>query len=220
MPRAKTTKKQSPAETVPEIPKRIKFWNEAQRQCVEQILVNDVTWVLGPAGTAKTFCAMAAASQAIKQGYEKVIFTRAIVPGAGEDLGWLGGGIAERTQPWMAPLYDAAKKNGVRHEQIEVSPISYLRGVTFSDSFAFLDEAQNLTLPQMQLYLSRFGRGSKMVICGDPAQSDIRDSCLERVIERLHALPSVGVFRFDSSHIVRHALVGKILDALNGLSHT
>jgi len=219
MPRVKT-KKPAPAEAVLEGPKRIKFWNEAQKQCVEAILQNDITWVLGPAGTAKTFCAMAAATKALALGYEKVIFTRAIVPGAGEALGWLGGSVAERTQPWMAPLYDAAKKNGVRHDQIEVSPISYLRGVTFSDSFAFLDEAQNLTLAQMQLYLSRFGRGSKMVICGDPAQSDIRDSCLERVIERLHALPSVGVFRFDSSHIVRHALVGKILDALNGLSHT
>lgn len=214
MPRAKSTKKQVPAEAILEMPKRIRWWNDAQRQCVDEILANDITWVLGPAGCAKTFCAMAAASQAIKQGYEKVIFTRAIVPGAGEALGWLGGTIAERTQPWMAPLYDAAKKNGVRHDQIEVSPISYLRGVTFSDSFAFLDEAQNLTLPQMKLYLSRFGRGSKMVLCGDAAQCDIRDSCLEHVVERVSCLPGVGVFRFAREHIVRHALVSKILDVL------
>lgn len=217
MPRAKSTKKQLPAEAILEMPKRVRWWNDAQRQCVDEILANDITWVLGPAGCAKTFCAMAAASQALRDGYEKVIFTRAIVPGAGEDLGFLGGSVAERTQPWMAPLYDAAKKNGVRHEQIEVAPISYLRGCTFSDAFAFLDEAQNLNLSQMQLYLSRFGRGSKMVICGDPAQCDIRDSCLERVIERLHALPSVGVFRFDSSHIVRHSLVAKMLEALQGV---
>jgi len=210
MARAKTTTKAEPIE----IPKRIKFWNEAQRQCVDTILANDITWVLGPAGCAKTFCAMAAASKALTVGYEKVVFTRAIVPGAGEDLGWLGGSVAERTQPWMAPLYDAAKKNGVRHEQIEVAPISYLRGCTFSNSFAFLDEAQNVTLSQMKLYLSRFGRGSKMVICGDAAQCDIRNSCLEYVVEKLSTLPGVSVFRFGQEHIVRHSLVSKILDAL------
>jgi phosphate starvation-inducible PhoH-like protein len=218
MPRTKAAKTK-PAEPTIEIPRRIKYWNDAQRQCVDEILRNDLTWVLGPAGCAKTFCAMAAASKALSLGYDKVIFTRAIVPGAGEDLGWLGGSIAERTQPWMAPLYDAAKKNGVRHDQIEVMPISYLRGSTFTNAFCFLDEAQNLTLSQMQLYLSRFGRGSKMVVCGDESQCDIRETCLERVIERLNRLPSVGVFRFDSSHIVRHALVGKILDALNALCH-
>lgn len=213
MPRTKTAKKQ-PAEPTIEVPKRIKFWNDAQRQCVDQILQNDITWVLGPAGCAKTFCAMAAGQQALREGYEKVIFTRAIVPGAQEDLGFLGGSVAERTQPWMAPLFDAAKKNGVRHEQIEVAPISYLRGCTFSNSFAFLDEAQNVTLSQMRLYLSRFGRGSKMVVCGDEAQCDIRDSCLEFVVERVSKLPGVSVFRFGPEHIVRHSLVSKILDAL------
>ena len=211
MAKAKTTTK---TETTHEMPRRIKFWNDAQRQCVDQILANDITFVLGPAGCAKTFCAMAAGSQALKDGYEKVIFTRAIVPGAGEDLGFLGGSVAERTQPWMAPLYDAAKKNGVRHEQIEVAPISYLRGVTFTNAFCFLDEAQNLTFPQMQLYLSRFGRGSKMVICGDENQCDIRDTCLERVVQRLRKLAGVGVFGFDASHIVRHSLVSKMLEAL------
>jgi phosphate starvation-inducible PhoH-like protein len=196
------------------MPKRIRFWNDAQRACVDAILANEITFVLGPAGCAKTFCAMAAASKALTLGYEKVIFTRAIVPGAGEDLGWLGGSVAERTQPWMAPLYDAAKKNGVRHDQIEVAPISYLRGCTFTDAFCFLDEAQNLTISQMQLYLSRFGRGSKMVVCGDESQCDIRETCLERVVEKLHKLPGVGVFEFDSSHIVRHVLVSRIIDAL------
>lgn len=213
MPRAKAVKKQTTPEPI-EIPKRVRWWNEAQQRCVETIIGSDITFVTGPAGCAKTFCAMAAASQALKLGYEKVIFTRAIVPGAGEDLGWLGGSIADRTQPWMAPLYDAAKKNGVKHEQIDIAPISYLRGCTFSDSFAFLDEAQNLTLPQMKLYMSRFGRGSKMVICGDEAQCDIRDTCLEYVIDRVGCLPGVAKFRFDSSHIVRHSLVAKIIEAL------
>lgn len=198
----------------PEPPRRIKFWNESQRVCVETILSNEITFVTGPAGTAKTFCAMAAGAIALRQGYEKVIFTRAIVPGAQEDLGWLGGSVAERTAPWMAPLYDAAKKNGVKHDQIEQSPLSYMRGVTFSDSFAMLDEAQNLTLAQMRLYLSRFGRGSKLVVCGDEEQSDIRDGCLEFTMSRLIGLPGIGVHRFDASHIVRHSLVGKILDAL------
>lgn len=198
----------------PEQPKRVKFWNDSQRVCVETIMANEITFVTGPAGTAKTFCAMAAGAIALRQGYEKVIFTRAIVPGAQEDLGWLGGSVAERTAPWMAPLYDAAKKNGVKHDQIEQSPLSYMRGVTFSDSFAMLDEAQNLTLAQMRLYLSRFGRGSKLVVCGDEEQSDIRDSCLEFVMDRLIGLPGIGVHRFDASHIVRHSLVGKILEAL------
>lgn len=216
MPRARAKKSINAAQEQPvqEIVKRVRWWNDAQRQCVETIIENDITWVLGPAGCAKTFCAMAAGTQALKQGYEKIVFTRAIVPGAGEDLGWLGGSVAERTQPWMAPLYDAAKKNGVKHEQIEIAPISYLRGCTFTDAFAFLDEAQNVTLSQMKLYLSRFGRGSKMVICGDPAQCDIRDTCLEWVIDRVGRLPGVGVFRFGPEHIVRHALVSKILDAL------
>jgi phosphate starvation-inducible PhoH-like protein len=211
----KRTKVDSFADQPDEVPqKTIKWWNDAQRQCVATILENDITWVMGPAGCAKTFCAMAAGTQALKQGYEKIVFTRAIVPGAGEDLGWLGGSVAERTQPWMAPLYDAAKKNGVKHDQIEVAPISYLRGCTFTNSFAFLDEAQNVTLSQMKLYLSRFGRGSKMVICGDIAQCDIRDTCLEWVVDRLGRLPGVAVFRFSQEHIVRHALVAKILDAL------
>jgi phosphate starvation-inducible PhoH-like protein len=208
-------KKPKPVKSEPlESPKRIKFWNESQRICVDTILGNDLTFVTGPAGTSKTFCAMAAGSLALKQGYEKIMFTRAIVPGAGEDLGWLGGSVAERTGPWMAPLYDNAKKTGIQHDDIQISPLSYMRGVTFSDCFAFLDEGQNVTLPQMKLYLSRLGRGSKMVICGDAEQCDIKDGCLELVISKLLELPGVAVHRFDESHIVRHTLVGRILEAL------
>jgi phosphate starvation-inducible protein PhoH and related proteins len=216
MPRTKTAKSK-PVEPVAEIPKRIRWWNDAQQKCVEQILANDITFVLGPAGASKTFCALAAASHALKQGCERVVFTRPIVPSAGEDLGWLGGSIAERTQPWMEPLYENAKKTGVKHEEIEIKPIAYLRGCTFSDVFAILDEGQNVTLSQMKLYLSRLGRGSKMVICGDVEQCDIRDSCWERIIEKLHGLPGIGVFRFDSTHIVRHSLVAKMLEALAGI---
>jgi phosphate starvation-inducible protein PhoH and related proteins len=216
MPRAKTTKVKQVQQAEPhEPPKRIRFWNDAQRQCVETILQNDITFVIGPAGASKTFCALAAASQLLKQGCEKVIFTRPIVPSAGEDLGWLGGSIAERTQPWMEPLYENAKKTGVKHEEIDIKPIAYLRGCTFSDVFAILDEGQNVTLSQMRLYLSRLGRGSKMVICGDADQCDIRESCWEKVIYQLHNLPGVGVFEFDKTHIVRHSLVAKILDALS-----
>lgn len=188
--------------------------NEAQRNAFNTIDINNITFLLGPAGTAKTHTATAyAILLAHAKQYEKVVFTRPVVE-ANESLGFLPGSVEEKIAPYMTPLKMCAEKIGKEAIKIETIPIAYLRGVTFENSINILDEAQNCTRSQLKLYLTRYGKNSKMIICGDTSQLDIKNSGLAQVAEQLKDIRGIGVFYFRNEDCVRHPLVEMISSRL------
>lgn len=216
----KRVARQAPCEAVDEIHvapprKEPKFWNEAQKRCWDTISENTVTLIKGPPGSAKSHISVAWAQYAVHRGeFSRIIFTRPIVE-ATESLGWLPGTVEQRTAPFMRPMQEIASKvKLVEQTQIEVIPLAYMRGITLDGCVAIGDEAQNFSESQFILYLSRLGRGSKMILCGDTQQSDVKDSGLQWAINRLEGLPGVGVFEFTKADIVRHPLVSAMLDRL------
>ena len=199
------------------------FKNAFQRFAYSVYEQFDIVFLLGVAGVGKTHLAcMFAINELIRRTKSRIILTRPIVE-AGESLGYLPGTFSEKTDPYMLPLYDCIRRmipsEGKLAEEIqnntEVAPLAYLRGRTFYDSVCVLDEAQNCTWNQLKLYLTRLGDNSKMIITGDPSQSDIgRDSALMDVVHRLEGLEGVGMVRFTEEHIVRHKLVSQIIKRL------
>jgi phosphate starvation-inducible PhoH-like protein len=189
---------------------------------------HDILFMLGSAGTGKSHCAMAFAIEEIlnrKSNKEKIVLTRPIVE-AGESLGFLPGTASEKVDPYMMPLWDCMRKiagpteetNKVRtiiNKSYEVVPLCYMRGRSFENSVCILDEAQNCTSSQLKLFLTRMGEGSKMIITGDPKQSDLGGiPDLIDVVHRLESVNGVGVVYFNDECIVRHRLVGEILKRL------
>jgi phosphate starvation-inducible PhoH-like protein len=198
------------------------FKSEAQRQAWQLLEEKDIVFLLGPAGTGRTFLSVAyALDQVIRKRYGRIVLTRPIVE-SGEKLGHLPGEVGDKIRPFMTPVHDAMdrllgnaeiKRAFVEANVIE-RPLAYMRGVTFVNSVCILDEAQNCTLSQLRLYLSRYGANSKIIVNGDMDQVDIRDSGFEDVANRLSDLEEVGVVRFGPESIVRHPVVGKILARL------
>lgn len=195
--------------------KEPKFWNEAQKRFWDTISENTVVFCTGPAGTSKTHISVAWAQYAVHRGeFGRIIFTRPIVE-ATESLGWLPGTVEQRTAPFMRPMQEIASKvKLVEQTQIESIPLAYMRGLTLDGAVCVLDESQNVSRDQLVLYLSRLGRGSKMIICGDTQQSDVRDSGLQWAIDKLAGVPGIGTFQFTKADIVRHPLVSAMLDRL------
>lgn len=199
------------------------FKNVAQRLAYSVYEQNDIVFLLGPAGTGKSHLAcMFAINELIRESKSRIVLTRPIVE-AGESLGYLPGTFSEKTDPYMLPLYDCIRKmiptGGSLADHIqkntEVAPLAYMRGRTFDSSVCILDEAQNCTWGQLLLFLTRLGESSKMVVTGDPFQSDIgRDSALMDVFHRLEGLNGIGMVQFTDEHIVRHKLVSQILKRL------
>jgi len=199
------------------------FLTENQQRAYEAYQNNDILFLSGPAGTGKSFLAMAFAIKDILDRQRRhIILTRPIVE-AGETLGSLPGDFNEKVNPYMLPLYDcyhklcpgATLKNKVIEQAFQVAPLAYMRGVTFDDSVCLFDEAQNATFAQLLLFLSRFGHNSKMVITGDPRQTDLRErSGLRTVVDRLGDVPGIGIVTFTNADIVRHPLVAAILERL------
>ena len=197
----------------------------ASQERAWQSMDNDLmTFLLGSAGSGKTFLAMAYAINAVlSRRVSKIVLTRPIVE-AGEKLGFLPGTFGEKVNPYMQPLYDAMEimvgKGGAQREIINkavvLAPLCYMRGRTFNDAICIFDEAQNATYQQLKLFLSRFGQNTQMVITGDPDQSDLfRDNIpLMDVVKRLHSVPNIGAIRFDHADVVRHPLVAEILKKL------
>ncbi|MEM9446095.1 MAG: PhoH family protein [Verrucomicrobiota bacterium] len=195
-----------------------------QKQYLAAIKEVDLVFGLGPAGTGKTFLAMAAALKALKKSdVSKVILTRPAVE-AGEALGFLPGDLQEKLYPYLRPLYDALHDLMDREEVqkfsdkglIEVAPLAYMRGRTLSKAFVILDEAQNATTEQMFMFLTRMGEGSKCVITGDVSQIDLPRNRKSGLIEALDALQNTKGIRFvtfKDSEIVRHELVSRIVQA-------
>ncbi|MCR6644815.1 MAG: PhoH family protein [Terricaulis sp.] len=184
----------------------------------------DLIFGVGPAGTGKTFLAVAAAVEALKQErVDKIIVTRPAVE-AGEKLGYLPGDLSEKVDPYLQPIWDAFRSQmsendlKIRRErrQIEVAPVAFMRGRTLSNAFVIADEAQNATVLQMKMVLTRLGEGSRMVVTGDPSQIDLvrpDQSGLAHAISILEGIEGVEVIRFAAQDVVRHRLVAKIVEA-------
>lgn len=194
-----------------------------QRTYVEAIAKFDLTFGMGPAGTGKTYLAVACAVAELKKGsVKKLILTRPVVE-AGESLGFLPGDLKEKIDPYLIPLYDAlyemlgSKQTVTLMEKgiIEIAPLAYMRGRTLENAFVILDEAQNTTTAQMKMFLTRLGFSSKMVITGDPSQTDLQSkhhSGLSHAVKLLTALEGISVVRFDNIDVIRHPLVQHILE--------
>jgi phosphate starvation-inducible protein PhoH and related proteins len=198
------------------------FFNEYQKQAWEEIEKNDITFLVGPAGCGKTQIASAyAANSILKKQQRKIILTRPCV--ATESLGFLPGTADEKIAPYLAPIIDCIEmctgKDGVDRkritEAIEFSPIAYLRGRTFSNSVTICDEFQNCTWEQIKLVLTRIGRRTKMIVTGDPYQSDIGNaSGLMPMIARLRGIEGLAVVELPPASIVRHPIITKMLDRI------
>ena len=189
---------------------------------------DDIIFALGPAGTGKTYLAVAqAVSQLITGSVQRLILSRPAVE-AGEKLGFLPGDMKDKVDPFLRPLYDALYdcmppeqvERRIASGEIEIAPIAFMRGRTLADAFIILDEAQNTTREQMKMFLTRFGQNSRMVICGDPRQVDIpggdRQSGLADAVGRLEDVDGFGTIRFTAADVVRHPIVGRIVEAYEG----
>jgi phosphate starvation-inducible PhoH-like protein len=197
---------------------------KGQRDYVEAMKKYDIVFGIGPAGTGKTYLAMACAVEALKkQEVRRIILTRPAIE-AGESLGFLPGDMYEKISPYLRPLYDALydMMEAERIEKyletsiIEVAPLAYMRGRTLNDAFIVLDEAQNCTAEQMKMFLTRLGFDSKTVITGDITQSDLPDGKpigLLQAQEILKAIEGIKFIYFTGFDVVRHALVQRIIEA-------
>jgi phosphate starvation-inducible protein PhoH and related proteins len=187
----------------------------------------DVIFALGPAGTGKTYLAVAqAVAQLITGSVQRLILSRPAVE-AGEKLGFLPGDMKEKVDPYLRPLYDALHdclpaeqvERRIASGEIEIAPLAFMRGRTLADAFVILDEAQNTTIPQMKMFLTRFGQNSRMVVCGDPKQVDLpipASSGLADAVARLEGVEGIAVTRFSVADVVRHPIVGRIVEAYEG----
>jgi phosphate starvation-inducible PhoH-like protein len=204
--------------------RRIAAKNVAQREYIELMRTMDVVMAVGPAGTGKTYLAMAMAVAALhRHEVSRVVLTRPAVE-AGERLGFLPGSMAEKVNPYLRPLYDALndmmpmEKAGRMIERgvIEVAPLAFMRGRTLNDAFVILDEAQNTTSEQMKMFLTRLGFDSKAVITGDVTQIDLpsdKRSGLVEALDILAGVEGIGFMRFTEKDVVRHPLVQSIIRA-------
>ncbi len=204
--------------------RRIRPKTVNQKAYVDAIRNNTITFGIGPAGTGKTYLAMAMATSALLSGQvARVILTRPAVE-AGERLGFLPGGLMEKVDPYLRPLFDALYdmmdsdrlSAHLEHGTIEVAPLAYMRGRTLNDALIILDEAQNTTPEQMKMFLTRLGFGATMIVTGDITQIDLprgQHSGLVNVREVLGTIPDIAFVHFDSQDVVRHKLVQDIVSA-------
>ncbi|GEM72946.1 phosphate starvation protein PhoH [Sphingomonas aquatilis NBRC 16722] len=197
----------------------------AQAHYMRELSTHDMIFALGPAGTGKTYIAVAqAVSQLITGSVQRLILSRPAVE-AGEKLGFLPGDMKDKVDPYLRPLYDALHdclpaeqvERRIASGEIEIAPIAFMRGRTLADAFVILDEAQNTTPAQMKMFLTRFGQNSRMVICGDPNQTDlpggVAASGLADATMRLEGVEGISMTRFSSADVVRHPIVGRIVEA-------
>ena len=199
-----------------------------QATYMRSLVRDDIIFALGPAGTGKTYLAVAqAVAQLITGSVQRLILSRPAVE-AGEKLGFLPGDMKDKVDPYLRPLYDALYdcmppeqvERRLASGEIEIAPIAFMRGRTLADAFVILDEAQNTTREQMKMFLTRFGQNSRMVICGDPNQVDIPGgggmSGLADAVGKLESVEGFGTIRFTAADVVRHPIVGRIVEAYEG----
>jgi phosphate starvation-inducible PhoH-like protein len=195
-----------------------------QADYVSKLKANEMVFGVGPAGTGKTYLAVAmAVSRMLAGEVDRIVLSRPAVE-AGESLGFLPGDLKDKVDPYLRPLYDALYdmmpaeqvEKRIATGEIEIAPLAYMRGRTLGHAFVILDEAQNTTPMQMKMFLTRFGESSRMVICGDPSQVDLprgTRSGLRHALDILRGVESIAVTRFNQRDVVRHPLVARIVDA-------
>ena len=195
-----------------------------QVQYLQQMLAHDITFGIGPAGTGKTFLAVACAVDALERhGVQRIVLTRPAVE-AGERLGFLPGDLAQKVDPYLRPLYDALYElmgfdrvvKALEKQQIEIAPLAFMRGRTLNHAFVILDEAQNTTREQMKMFLTRMGFGSRCVVTGDVSQIDLPKGMPSGLIDAhqvLRGVPGMAVTEFTAADVVRHPLVARIVEA-------
>lgn len=203
---------------------KVRGRGKSQQQYLDQIKTNDLTVGVGPAGTGKTYLAVASAVEALENDLvDRLILVRPAVE-AGERLGFLPGDLAQKIDPYLRPMYDALFEmmgqekvaKCIERNIIEIAPLAYMRGRTLNDAFIILDEAQNTTIDQMKMFLTRIGFGSKAVITGDITQVDLprdKTSGLRHALKILLDIEGIGITQFQKDDIVRHPLVKKIVHA-------
>ncbi len=197
-----------------------------QKRLVELYQKSDLLFAIGPAGSGKTYTAIALAVRALKnREVKRIILTRPAVE-AGEKLGFLPGDLKEKLDPYLQPLYDALNdmippkklQDYMAEGVVQIAPLAYMRGRTLDNAFVILDEAQNTLLSQIKMFLTRMGRNAKFIVTGDITQIDLPnrgDSGLMPAVEMLRRIKGIGVVEFDKGDIVRHELVGRIVDAFD-----
>ena len=195
-----------------------------QRRYLGQMLSHDITFGIGPAGTGKTYLAVACAVDALeRQGVQRIVLTRPAVE-AGERLGFLPGDLAQKVDPYLRPLYDALYDlmgfdrvtKAFERGQIEIAPLAFMRGRTLNHAFVILDEAQNTTREQMKMFLTRIGFGSRCVVNGDVSQIDLPKGMASGLVEAervLQRVDGIGFTHFTAADVVRHPLVARIVEA-------
>jgi len=191
-----------------------------QQRMIKLSEKNNLLFVTGPAGTGKTYTAIALASQALKEKrVKKIILTRPAVE-AGENLGFLPGDLDDKLSPYMRPLhdvlYDIFGKNKIHSDQIEIVPLAFMRGRTLDNAFVILDEAQNTTIQQMKMFLTRMGESANFVVCGDVSQIDLpknQTSGLIHACSVLQSIDGIAFIKFDEKDVLRHKLVKHIIKA-------
>ncbi len=202
----------------------IRIKNVGQKKYVEAVRKRDIIFGIGPAGTGKTFLAVVMAVSALKKGeVQKIILTRPAVE-AGESLGFLPGDLKEKVDPYLRPVYDALYQVfGMEHTNrlmergvIEIAPLAYMRGRTLDDAFVILDEAQNTTIAQMKMFLTRLGFNSRMIVNGDTSQIDLPKGVASGLIhaeKTLQSIDKIAFVHFDAGDVVRHPVVAQIIRA-------
>ncbi len=195
-----------------------------QASYIKALRRHEMTFGIGPAGTGKTYIAVAAGVEMYEQNkIDRLVFTRPAVE-AGEKLGFLPGDMKEKIDPYLRPIYDALHdflgaervEKMMERNEIEIAPLAFMRGRTLSRAYVLLDEAQNTTTSQMKMFLSRMGEDSRMVITGDPSQTDLLNgqmSGLKEALLVLRDIDDIAFIEFNNQDVVRHKLVGKILQA-------
>ena len=204
--------------------KHVHIRSDNQQKYVNSIIENDAVFAIGPAGTGKTYLAVARAVEALENSnVKRIVLVRPAVE-AGEKLGFLPGDLSEKVDPYLRPIYDALYEfigfervnKLIEKHVIEVAPLAFMRGRTLNESYIILDEAQNTTIPQMKMFLTRMGFGSKMVITGDVTQIDLPNpsqSGLTDAIKILQNIDQIAFCHFGAHDVVRHQLVKKIVSA-------
>jgi phosphate starvation-inducible PhoH-like protein len=199
----------------------------SQKRYVEDIRKNDLTFAVGPAGTGKTYLAVAAAvADLMQRRFRRLVLARPAVE-AGERLGFLPGDMAEKINPYLRPLYDSLDdmlgqektQTLIAQGQIEIAPLAFMRGRTLNDAFVILDEAQNTTREQMKMFLTRLGYSSKAVVTGDATQIDLPTGTVSGLVDAvsiLRGVPGIAFSRFSDADVVRHPLVQEIIRAYEG----
>jgi len=208
--------------------KRIQAQSVNQQKMVDVMQKNDMLFAVGPAGTGKTYTAVALAVQALKdKQVRRIILTRPAVE-AGENLGFLPGDFKEKLDPYMQPLYDALRdmipaeklESHLERGVLQIAPLAFMRGRTLDNAFVILDEAQNTTHSQMKMFLTRMGKNAKFIITGDPGQIDLprkQVSGLKEAILALKDVKGIGIVQLNEKDVVRHRLVGKIIKAYKSI---